>query len=230
MDDPGGTEREGPGTLGGQVYAELCDRLIGGELPPGEKISLRSLAEALGTSVMPVREAVSRLVADGALTVSPNRAVSVPVMTLSAFRELTTVRIAIEGFAAERAALGADAAALGSIRRFDAAFRRQCGLDAPDAAAAMRANREFHFAVYGAGELPALVKIISGLWLKVGPVLNFDMRLSPQRLRPGGAEAHHARCVEAIARRDPGAARAAITGDIEAAAAFIASTGWLPET
>eukprot|EP01035_Chromulina_nebulosa_P058159 gene58159-79655_t len=60
--------------------------------------------EVLGVSIMPVREAVSRLVADKALEVAANRAVRVPVMSSSQFRDLTKVRIAIEGHAAAEAA------------------------------------------------------------------------------------------------------------------------------
>ena len=52
-------------TLGERAYAQLCDLLCPGAWRPGEKVSLRSAAGALGVSMMPVREAVSRLVADG---------------------------------------------------------------------------------------------------------------------------------------------------------------------
>ena len=215
-------------TLGAKVYAELCDKLIGGELPPGQKISLRSLANTLGTSVMPVREAVARLVADGALAVSPSRSISVPIMTLAAFEELTEVRIAVEGFAAERAAEAHRTADLAAMKRYDAAFRHQCTRAEPDTMAATRVNRDFHFALYGGARLPRLTKIIAGLWLQVGPLLNLDMRSSPERLTMGGAEARHAACLAAVLARDGAAARGALVGDIANAAAFIASTGRLP--
>ena len=68
-------------TLGERAYAQLADLLISGRLAPGEKLSLRSAADVLGVSIMPVREAVSRLVADKALEVTPNRAVRVPLMS-----------------------------------------------------------------------------------------------------------------------------------------------------
>ena len=216
-------------TLGEQIYGELRDRLIAGELAPGEKLSLRSLAEMLGTSMMPVRAAVSRLVADGALTVLPNRAVSVPVMTRGKFRELTAVRIAVEGFAAERAAGVRQLADLEAIRGYDAAFRRQTESTSPDLRAAVRANRDFHFAVYAAAGLPTLVSMIAGLWLRIGPVLNLDMKASPERLARGGAEAHHAHLVAAIEAGDEEAARRALTADIAAAAAFIEASGRLSD-
>ncbi|RYE71386.1 MAG: GntR family transcriptional regulator, partial [Hyphomicrobiales bacterium] len=70
-------------TLGERVTGELRSLLIAGRLAPGEKLSLRRVAEALGVSMMPVREAVSRLAADKALEVLPGRAVRVPVLTLA---------------------------------------------------------------------------------------------------------------------------------------------------
>ncbi len=54
---------------------------------------------------MPVREAVSRLASDGALEVAPNRALRVPILSASAFRELAETRMAVEGMAASRAAM-----------------------------------------------------------------------------------------------------------------------------
>lgn len=216
-------------TLGAAAYAELADRLIAGDFAPGEKISLRRLAETLGTSVMPVREAVARLVADEALMVLPNRAVSVPVTTLAAFRQLTEVRVAVEGFAAERAAESREPDDIAAMRRHDAAFRGQCGLAEPDTDVAIRANRDFHFSLYRAARLPPLLKIIAGLWLQVGPILNLDVRFSAARLSMGGAEAYHAACLAAVVAGDGARARASLVGDIENTAAFIASTGWLPD-
>lgn len=68
------------GTLGQRVYNELRDFLMVGGVQPGEKITLRQLTSAFGTSLMPVREAVQRLAAEGALEVLPNRAIRVPIM------------------------------------------------------------------------------------------------------------------------------------------------------
>jgi DNA-binding GntR family transcriptional regulator len=214
-------------TLGDRVYEELRDLIIGGELAPGDKLSLRSVADTLGVSIMPVREAVSRLVADEALEVLPNRAVSVPLMTRDKFRELTRIRLVVECFAAEQAALGRAAADLRVVAAFDAAFRREARSAEPDPARAVRANKDLHFAIYRASRMPSLVAIIEGLWLKIGPVLNLDLKLSPDRLAHGGAEVHHARAIAAIEARDAHGARVALAADIEGAAAFIEATGRL---
>ena len=58
-------------TLGDAAYLHLRELLMSGRVAPGERLSLRSLAGALGVSMMPVREAVTRLVADHALEVRP---------------------------------------------------------------------------------------------------------------------------------------------------------------
>ncbi|NNM73130.1 GntR family transcriptional regulator [Enterovirga aerilata] len=214
-------------TLGDRVYDELRELIIGGELAPGDKLSLRSVADTLGVSIMPVREAVSRLVADEALEVLPNRAVCVPAMTREKFRELTRIRLVVEGFAAEQAALNRKEADLRVMAAFDATFRREARSGAPDPKRAVRANKDLHFAIYRASRMPSLVAIVEGLWLKIGPVLNLDLKLSPERLANGGAEIQHARAVAAIAGGDAAGARAALAADIEGAAAFIEATGRL---
>lgn len=214
-------------TLGAKVHDDLRDLLISGQLSPGEKLSLRTVAMRLGVSMQPVRQAVDRLVADGALEVLPNRAIRVPLMTLGRFDELTMVRLAIEGFAAERAAAVRTARDLAAARRADLAFRRQCRSAAPDLAGAVRANRDLHFAIYRAAQLPSLAAIIEGLWLCIGPVLNLDIRSSPARLRMGAAEEAHGRLIDALVRGDGAAARQALESDIRGAAAWIRSQGGL---
>ena len=164
-------------TLGERVHAELRELLMSGELAPGQRMSLRSVAETLGVSIMPVREAVARLVSDQSLEVLPNRAVRVPLMSRVRFRELTAVRLAIEGFAAEEAARNRSDADIVAMRRFEQAFLDQARSSDPQADQAVRANKEFHFAVYRATSLPTLVGIVEGLWLKIGPVLNLDLKI-----------------------------------------------------
>lgn len=217
-----------PGTLHGRAYDRIRQKLIGGVLKPGEKLSLRSVAEGLGMSMQPVREAVARLIADEALEVAPNRAVRVPMMSMDRFRELTTIRLSIEGFAAEMAAVHCERAALAQIRLHDRAFRQQCRRADPDVDLAVQANHDLHFAVYRAAALPSLLPIIEGLWLRIGPILNLDMRGSAQRLGMGGAEACHAAIVAGLAARSPARARAALERDIRQAAIFILNRGILP--
>jgi DNA-binding GntR family transcriptional regulator len=216
-------------TLGERVRVILSERLIAGEYSPGSKLSLRKLADTLGVSMTPVREAINRLVADRAVEVTPNRAVRVPTMTVSQFRELTQLRIDIEGMAAFRAAGLRNDADIPEMEVLEAAFREEGRKKKPDLAKVVAANQRLHFAIYRATRSSMLVEIISGLWLKAGPILNLDMRSSPERLASSHALGLHAAAVEAIARRDGEAARAAIAADIHNASEFIIARKVLPE-
>jgi DNA-binding GntR family transcriptional regulator len=216
-------------TLGDRVYRELRELLMAGKLMPGEKLSLRPVAASLGVSMMPVREAVARLVAEEALVVSPNRSIRVPLMSRRRFRELKAIRLVIEGYAAEQAALLRSVEDLAAIRRHDAGFRRAVTAPKPDPAAALGANMSLHFAVYRAAASPSLTQIIEGLWLKVGPVINYDLRASTDRLAAGAAEVLHAQLLAAIEARDAAGARAAVTADISSSADYIEAAGTLPD-
>jgi len=212
-------------TLGERAYAKLADLLISGRLAPGEKLSLRAAADVLGVSIMPVREAVSRLVADKALEVTPNRSVRVPLMSAEQFRDLTKMRIAIEGHAAAEAAQHRTDGDLFSIARAEQAMRTESELAAPDLPRAVEFNKSFHFAVYESAQSPILAEIIRGLWLKAGPVINLDLRANPQRLAKGDAIRFHADVRAAIMAGDGAAARQGIAADIGSAADFILSRG-----
>jgi DNA-binding GntR family transcriptional regulator len=174
-----------------------------------------------------VREAVSRLVADKALEVTPNRAVRVPLMSAAQFRDLTKVRIAIEGHAAAQAALHRDTSDLASIARAEEAMKAESLSSAPDLPRAVELNKTFHFAVYEAAHSPILVEIIRALWLKAGPVINLDLRANPERLAKGDAIRFHADVRKAIAAGDDDAALEGIKADISSAADFILSRGGL---
>jgi len=214
-------------TLGDRAYAQLADLLISGRLAPGDKLSLRTAAEVLGVSIMPVREAVSRLVADKALEVAANRAVRVPVMSETQFRDLTKVRIAIEGHAAAEAARLRRDDNLVSIGSAEAAMRAESLSAHPDLARAVELNKTFHFAVYDAAQSPILMEIIRALWLKAGPVINLDLRGNSERLAKTEAIRLHANVRKAIETGDADSARAGIAADITGAADFILSRGGL---
>ena len=150
-------------TLGDQVYGHIRSLLISGRLAPGDRLSLRQVADAMGVSMMPVREAVSRLVADEAIEVTPNRALRVPVMSRRRFRDLAAIRAEIEGFAAERAATARTPAQLAGIFAAERRFRALTVTAGADLVEAVEANQSFHFAVYEASGLPDLVTVIGGL-------------------------------------------------------------------
>lgn len=87
-----------------QVEGRLKSALIVGTLKPGARLVTKEIAEQLGTSITPVREALLRLVSSGALDATPAQAFLVPEISLGRYHEITTIRKNLEGMAVEQAA------------------------------------------------------------------------------------------------------------------------------
>lgn len=203
-------------TLQDQVYRRVAGLILDGGIAPGQLMTIQGLAEAFGVSAMPVREALKRLTAANALTVVSGRSIGVPPLTLERLTDLRDVRLEIEGTATSWAATRADKNALKHLR--DELDRMELAISSGDVKGYLQANRAFHFAVYRSAGSPTLTNIIEALWLQIGPYLNL--------LRESGnyvsSNIHHRAAVDAIANRDPVAARAAISGDIQDAYSVLA--------
>ena len=135
-----------------QIYAELSDALICGRLQGGQTLQIRDLADAFHTSVMPVREALRRLVAEGALESATQRPVRVPHLSVQRLDDIHRARLLVEGHAAEKAALLADDHLLTVLSKADAEFSH--ALETGDVDAELQANQRFHFALYEAAQSP----------------------------------------------------------------------------
>jgi DNA-binding GntR family transcriptional regulator len=90
-------------TMSQRVYGDLRELIMSGRVQPGQRLTLKSLSEAVGTSQMPVREALRQLAAEGALEFLPNKSVRVPLMTKEKFLELLAIRLQVECLALEHA-------------------------------------------------------------------------------------------------------------------------------
>ncbi|RBJ63998.1 GntR family transcriptional regulator, partial [Pseudomonas sp. MWU12-2534b] len=90
-------------TLQEQVYRQIREALMSGRFQPGQKLTIRGLAEALGSSPMPVREALQRLSAENAFEVTETSRLRVRMMTVERLREIRDARVALEGLLAEKA-------------------------------------------------------------------------------------------------------------------------------
>jgi DNA-binding GntR family transcriptional regulator len=99
-----GEEQNSAETVARRAYRELRAALMRGEFLPATTLTLRALADRLGTSVMPIREAVSRLAAEHALELRPNRAIRVPDSSRTEIDHLWRIRLLIESEAAALAA------------------------------------------------------------------------------------------------------------------------------
>lgn len=197
-------------SLSAFVEGQLREALMSGALRPGQRLNTRELARQLGTSLTPVREALLKLVAAGALDAAPAQAFQVPVVTRERYREIATIRKSLEGLAVDAACGRIDADGFATLDRLNEAFRaaRADGR----AGDALKANREFRFALYGLAGMPALLGLIEQLWMQIGPCFNY---LYPQPRLEAGSRHNHDVLLEALRAGDGRHARAALEQAID---------------
>jgi DNA-binding GntR family transcriptional regulator len=200
-------------TMGDKVYQQLRQAIMSGRFAPGQPLSLRGVAEAVGSSTMPVRGALTRLQAEGALIDGPGRALMVPPMTVAMIEELRDVRIALEGCVAERAASMMTDAHLEAVQKiYD---EMDAHVEAGETSAYLRSNFAFHSAIYTHGASELTLAMIQNLWMRIGPFLNMVAPDIPHMRRSMSA---HKAIIDALWRRDGAGARAGIAQDIGDAA------------
>jgi DNA-binding GntR family transcriptional regulator len=204
-------------TMHERAYQELRMALMSGVFKPGEVVTLRGVAEALGTSLMPAREAVRRLVSDHALEMPTARSIRVPLSSRAAFENLSCLRVVLEGHAAGCAAEHANARMVRELTKINAEILT-CRSEG-DMAGMLSANREFHMALYRASGNPLLVAMIENLWLLNGPYLNLltDNRAAKDKALHFD---EHEQVLRALRDGDADAASSAIRADIESAFAL----------
>src|SRR5271154_6667351 len=160
-------EAEGITALHASVYAELRQRLLTGRIIPGIGLSTRGLAQELGVSQMPVREALSRLAAERAVEIRSKRRITVPAMTPARFDDLRRCRLLLEPEAARLAKDFVDRPRLKLLKEIDA--RMDAALSSGDVNVYMEGNFNFHFELYRAQGMLTLNQLIQSLWLQFGP-------------------------------------------------------------
>jgi DNA-binding GntR family transcriptional regulator len=185
-----------------RVHEELLERIVAGELPPGARLRQEALAEELGVSRTPLREALARLVSEGLVEFAPNRGATVAERDFSDMEQAWRARLVIEPGAAWLAAERGDPEA---IRRMRETVERQRRV-ADDVTASFELNRKFHLALVAASGNPHLAQFSELLWLaRIGlPIFARQARDREHLL--AWADDHEA-IVEAISSGD--AARAA---------------------
>jgi DNA-binding GntR family transcriptional regulator len=210
---------ERDGLVRANVHEELRLRFLTGRITPGTPLSTRRLATELGVSQMPVRDALGRLAADGAVDIRSKRRIVVPPMTADRYADLLACRELLEPAAAREALRGLDHSAIDSLEVIDEAIG--AALENGDVEAYMSANHAFHFTIYRAQPHPTLVQLIETLWLQFGPYMRvvYD-QFDGERLAD-----QHARAIQAIRRRRPADLSRAILADIRDGMSLIKATG-----
>jgi DNA-binding GntR family transcriptional regulator len=190
------------------VYRQLRDQVLFGELEPGQPVTIKGLTDALDAGMTPVREALRRLTAAGALAFLGNRRIVVPQLDLQALDELSMARIALEPELARRAVTQATAADVDGLAetdsRLDAAIKRG------DVRQYLVENHRFHSELYALAQSPILTDLVEQLWLRFGPSLRvvcgqFGTRNLPDR---------HKDLLAALTAQDAVAAAGAMEADV----------------
>ncbi|MCM2476386.1 GntR family transcriptional regulator [Rhizobium sp. CG5] len=156
-------------TLADHVYRELETWIVEGVWLAETRISLRKIATQLNTSMQPVREAVSKLVADSALEVIPGRSVRVPQLSREEADELWAIRMLLEGEAA--AQFAARKCPEEARRLYEHTNIMRVHYPKRDTTATMRAIRAWNIALIHGSKSPVLIDMVMRLRLRYAPFI-----------------------------------------------------------
>ncbi len=191
-----------------RLYRSLRQQVMHGELAPGQALTLRGIAKSFDVSMTPAREAVRRLVAEGAFTLSSSGRISTPALSPERIEELAAIRALLEPEMASRALPRAHFALIDRLAAINGltaeAVARQ------DAVGYVRTNLEFHRTLYLRAQTPAMLAMIETVWLQLGPT----MRAVYARLRRNEAPQHHRLILAALRAGDEPGLRLAIRTDV----------------
>ncbi|MGI3164307.1 GntR family transcriptional regulator [Pseudooceanicola sp. 200-1SW] len=204
------TEKQGAGLPAHEVvYRTLRARVLYGQFEPGQAVTIQGLVAELGAGMTPVREALRRLMAEGALEFQGNRRISVPLLGAAEIEQLLVARRALEPELARRACARIAPEDIAAMERIDAALddsiRRGHVHDY------LVENHKFHARLNAAAEAPILAGLVEGLWLRFGPSLRVVCGAFGTRNLPD----MHKDLIVALKTGDSEGAARAMQGDLE---------------
>lgn len=200
-----------------RLYRSLRLQVLHGELPPGQPLTLRGLAKAYSVSMTPAREAVRRLVAEGALTMTTSGRVLTPELSPERIEELAAIRALIEPELAARALPRAHFALIDRLAAINALNAE--AVVKGDAIGYVRTNLEFHRTLYLRAQAPAMLAIAETVWLQLGPT----MRALYAKLRRKEPPQHHRIILAALKAGDEPGLRLAVRTDVTQGLRHLAS-------
>jgi len=198
-------------TLQDRVYRQLTDLILNGEIAPGQLVTIQGIADAFGTSAMPVREALKRLTSANVLTVVSGRSIGIPPLTAERLSDLRRVRREIEPLAAEWAIGNATPEQISGLRACLQEMDR--AIEEDRIKAYLRGNRAFHFDIYQAAGSPVLDAIIETLWLQISPYFHLLYDSGNYRV----SNRQHELMLESLASGDKKGLCGAVRRDIDLA-------------
>ena len=177
-----------------QVHSALLERIVAGELPPGSRLRQEALADELGVSRTPLREALVRLASEGLVEFTPNRGATVAARDFTDMEQAWGARLVIEPGAARLAAERRDPEAVERLRE---CVRRQRAV-AGDVTTSFALNREFHLTLVHASGNVHLGQFAELLWLtRIGVPIFARQARSREQILLWASE--HATIVDAVA-------------------------------
>jgi DNA-binding GntR family transcriptional regulator len=184
------------------AFESIREAILSGRYAPGERLLADDLARELGTSRMPVREALQRLEVAGLVSITPHRGAVVNELSKEDIVEIYHIRAVLEGLAARMAVphLGS-----GDYERLNALIEEMAAAAAagPDPELVLRVNRDFHEIIWQAARAPRLHELLQNLYIASQRFRNISILL-PGRLPQIVDE--HRRIAQALAAGDPAAA------------------------
>ena len=213
-----------PATSHEYAYQRLRHALMVGAIAPGISITIQELADELGISATPVREALRRLESENALLSLKNRRIQVPQMTPARLQALIALRCTIEIHAAKQALPYINLVLIGKLERIEADL--DAALVTGERAAIVTLNQRFHSAIYRADPEQIVMPMVESLWLQLGPF----MGLAARQQQWSSNEDHHKRMLDALRDSDETALANALEADIrEGIEPLIEASFWRPQ-
>ena len=191
-----------------RVYRALRTRVMHGRVRPGQSFTLRGIAGDFGVSMTPAREAVRRLVAEGALKLSASGRVSTPELSNDRIEELAALRALVEPELASRALPRAHPALIDRMAAINGVIDET--IVKADASGYVRSNLEFHRTPYLRAQAPAMLAMVETVWLQSGPT----MRALYDRLQRRQASENHRKIIAALHAGDEPGLRLAVRMDV----------------
>ncbi|MBO9473036.1 MULTISPECIES: GntR family transcriptional regulator [unclassified Shimia] len=191
-----------------RVYRALRTKIMYGELAPAEALTLRGIGKDYEVSMTPAREAVRRLVAEGALTLSSSGRVATPELSSERLEELAALRALIEVELASRALPRAHMALIDRLTAINSTVAD--AVSKRDAVGYIRANLDFHRTLYLRAQAPAMLAMAETVWLQLGPT----MRALYGRLRRTEPPHYHRLIIAALKAGDEPGLRLAVRSDV----------------
>lgn len=191
-----------------RVYRRLRTRIMHGEIAPGEALTLRGIGKEFDVSMTPAREAVRRLVAEGALFLSNSGRVSTPELTSERIEELAALRALLEVELASRALPRAHMALIDRLQTINGNVAQ--AVENRDAVSYIRTNLEFHRTLYLRAQAPAMLAMAETVWLQLGPT----MRALYGRFRKSEPPHFHRLIIAALKAGDEPGLRLAVRSDV----------------